>query len=117
MSSQSEGKNKVNKGDTTPTIKVETSSLSTNDDEWTLTGSARTRTKSTTSTVATMDTTAAVSKFCHVTTHNFDKFQSKIFPIVQQLVKVSKSSSFKFCNEWIAALQDETFTFDANTSF
>jgi len=117
MSSHSEGKNKVNKGDAIPSIKVETSSLSTNDDEWTLTGSARTRTKSTTSTVATMDTTAAVSKFCHVTTHNFDKFQSKIFPIVQQLVKVSKSSSFKFCNEWIAALQDETFTFDANTSF
>eukprot|EP00590_Aulacoseira_subarctica_P005056 CAMPEP_0172432132 /NCGR_PEP_ID=MMETSP1064-20121228/61649_1 /TAXON_ID=202472 /ORGANISM="Aulacoseira subarctica , Strain CCAP 1002/5" /LENGTH=155 /DNA_ID=CAMNT_0013179213 /DNA_START=120 /DNA_END=584 /DNA_ORIENTATION=- len=81
-------------------------------------GSARTRTKSTKSTATSMVTTNDAPRFEHVTTlRNFDKFQSRIFPIIQRIVQASKSSNFKFCNDWIAATKNPTFTFDGNTTF
>ena len=112
-------KNKKLEVDSNPSNKVEMSSLSNNDEDWTLAGSARTCTKNTkhktksTSNDQNMDT----PRFESANHHNFERFQTRIFPIIQRIVKASKSSNFKFCNEWIAASTNPSLIFDENTTF
>ena len=117
MSSHLKDDNKKKAASATTTIKMETGSLSTNDDEWTIAGPARSRTKSTTATVTSTITPATEPKYEQVTLRNFERFQSKIFPIVQNIIQASKSSKFKFCEEWNALLKSPNLTFDGNTTF
>ena len=82
----------------------ETSSLLTNDEDWTTAGSARSRSKNTKSTVQSTTTAAKTNapRYEQTNLRIFEHFQARIFPLVQRIVQASKSSNFKFCNEWMA---------------